>query len=228
MVVILAGYPDKMAGMFTKNTGLKSRFKQSLEFEDWASDELSKLIVADLRSSTPAFAIDDEAAVKTELSRGFDCIRRSDALSWANARDSNTMRELMKDAYYERAAALRAGSDADAPPPAVTGAQRVPTAPACAALTRLQLKTRKKPSGCSSSVAPLLPGAHPSLCKTPAESSRTRPARSPRTPAPRKTNTKPPPPKRANLLHAAAAAERGRMKPPLLTLTPSLASRSAK
>jgi hypothetical protein len=56
-------------------------------------------------------------------------------LSWANARDSNTMRELMKDAYYERAAALRAGRDADAPPLAITGAQRVASAPVCAALT---------------------------------------------------------------------------------------------
>lgn len=129
MVVILAGYPDKMAAMFTKNTGLKSRFKQSLEFDDWKSDELSKLIVTDLKTSRPAFAIDDEAAVMLELSSGFDRIRRGDPVSWANARDGNTMRELVKDAYYERAATLRAGSsDADAPPPAVTGERDISAA----------------------------------------------------------------------------------------------------
>ena len=122
MVVILAGYPDKMAAMFTKNTGLKSRFKQSLEFDDWKSDELSKLIVTDLKTSRPAFAIDDEAAVMLGLSSGFYRIRRGDPVSWATARDGNTRRELVQDAFSERAATLRAGSsDSDAPPPAVTG-----------------------------------------------------------------------------------------------------------
>ena len=126
MVVILAGYPDKMAGMFTQNTGLKSRFKQTLEFEDWTSHQLSDLIIADLKKSTPAYAIEDEAAAIRELSNGFDSIRSRDPWSWANARDSNSMRQLMEDAYCDRAAILRAGSrDPDTSPPPITGAQLV-------------------------------------------------------------------------------------------------------
>ena len=127
MVVILAGYPDKMAAMFTKNTGLKSRFKQSLEFDDWKSDELSKLIVTDLKTSRPAFAIDDEAAVMLELSSGFDRIRRGDPVSWANARDGHTMQDLIKGAFVERAARMRSssvgGRDLNAPSPPITGAK---------------------------------------------------------------------------------------------------------
>jgi hypothetical protein len=115
-----------MAAMFTQNTGLKSRFKQTLEFEDWTSHQLSDLIIADLKKSTPAYAIEDEAAAKRELSNGFDSIRSRDPLSWANARDSNSMRQLMEDAYCERAAILRACSRyPDTPSPPITGAQLV-------------------------------------------------------------------------------------------------------
>ena len=125
MIVILAGYPDRMAAVFAKNAGLKSRFTESLQFEDWTSEQLSELVVANLKKSTPGYAFDDEAAVKRELSSGFDRIRVNDATSWANARDGNTMRDFIMDVYDERAAAFRqAIRDPDAFAPPITGAVR--------------------------------------------------------------------------------------------------------
>ena len=124
MVVILAGYPDKMAAMFTKNPGLKGRFTESLQFHDWTSKQLSDAVVADLKKSTPAYALDDEVSVKRELSGGFDRIRVNDPSSWANARDGNTMRDLIMKAFDKRAATSRRGSrEPDAFAPAISGLQ---------------------------------------------------------------------------------------------------------
>lgn len=122
MVVILAGYPDKMAAMFTKNPGLKGRFTESLQFHDWTSEQLSDAVVADLKKSTPAYALDDEVSVKRELSGGFDRIRVNDPSSWANARDGNTMQDLIMKAFDKRAATSRRGSrEPDAFAPAISG-----------------------------------------------------------------------------------------------------------
>ena len=124
MVVILAGYPDKMAAMFAKNAGLKSRFTESLLFQDWTSAQLSEVVVADLKKSTPAYALEDEVNVKRELSKGFDRIRANDPSSWANARDGNTMRDLIMRVFDKRAATLRRGcGELDTPAPAVAGLQ---------------------------------------------------------------------------------------------------------
>jgi len=127
MVVILAGYPDRMAAMFDKNTGLKSRFAESLQFEDWTSGQLSELVIANLKKSTPAFAFDDEAAVERVLTTGFLRIRKNDPWSWANARDGHTMQDLIKGAFVERAAKMRSssvgGRDLNAPSPPITGAK---------------------------------------------------------------------------------------------------------
>ena len=127
MVVILAGYPDRMAAMFDKNTGLKSRFAESLQFEDWTSGQLSELVIANLKKSTPAFAFDDEAAVERVLTTGFHRIRENDPWSWANARDGHTMQDLIKGAFVERAAKMRSssvgGRDLNAPSPPITGAK---------------------------------------------------------------------------------------------------------
>jgi hypothetical protein len=127
MVVILAGYPDRMAAMFDKNTGLKSRFAESLQFEDWTSGQLSELVIANLKNSTPAFAFDDEVAVERVLTTGFHCIRANDPWSWANARDGHTMQDLIKGSFVERAAKMRSssvgGRDLNAPSPPITGAK---------------------------------------------------------------------------------------------------------
>ena len=125
MVVILAGYPDRMAAMFIKNTGLKSRFAESLQFEDWTGKQLSQLVVANLKKSTPVYTFDDEAAVERALTIGFDRIRANDPLSWANARDGHTMQDLVKGAFVERSARSRlssaGGRDPNASSPPVTG-----------------------------------------------------------------------------------------------------------
>ena len=125
MVVILAGYPEKMAAMFTKNTGLKSRFAESLQFEDWTGEQLSQLVIANLKKSTPEYTVDDEAAVERALTSGFDRIRANDPLSWANARDGHTMQDIVKGVFIERCAQSRlssaGGRDQNASSRPVTG-----------------------------------------------------------------------------------------------------------
>lgn len=110
--------------MFTKNAGLKSRFTESLMFEDWTSEQLSDTVIADLKKRTPAYAFDDEVDVKRELSSGFDLIRTNDPQSWANARDGFALQDLLIKAFDCRAARSRIGGrDPDAFAPSVSGLQ---------------------------------------------------------------------------------------------------------
>lgn len=43
LVVIMAGYPDKMAELIRSNPGLKSRFRHNLHFDDYSPEELCKI-----------------------------------------------------------------------------------------------------------------------------------------------------------------------------------------
>ncbi|MEG0286597.1 MAG: AAA family ATPase [Vagococcus sp.] len=45
LIVIVAGYPDKMANFLESNPGLKSRFNKFIEFSDYTSEELSNIFL---------------------------------------------------------------------------------------------------------------------------------------------------------------------------------------
>lgn len=59
LVVIFAGYPDRMATFFGANPGLSSRVPHHIGFEDYSHEELVR--IADLMVVGESFVFDDEA-----------------------------------------------------------------------------------------------------------------------------------------------------------------------
>ena len=62
MLVIFAGYPDKMRDFLKRNPGLQSRINFTLEFEDYSTDELCD--IAKLIAKDNHFFLEDEAVEK--------------------------------------------------------------------------------------------------------------------------------------------------------------------
>lgn len=60
LVVILAGYKDRMDKFFESNPGMSSRIAHHIDFPDYSVDELAR--IADLMLETMHYRFDDEAA----------------------------------------------------------------------------------------------------------------------------------------------------------------------
>lgn len=58
-IVILAGYPDKMEGLFKRNPGLRSRVPFQLHFRDYAAEEM--LMIAEMEAKKRGFVISEAA-----------------------------------------------------------------------------------------------------------------------------------------------------------------------
>ena len=58
-IVILAGYPDKMEGLFKRNPGLRSRVPFQLHFRDYAAEEM--LQIAEMEAKRRGFVISEAA-----------------------------------------------------------------------------------------------------------------------------------------------------------------------
>ncbi|MBR4732835.1 MAG: AAA family ATPase [Lachnospiraceae bacterium] len=59
IIVILAGYPDKMEGLFKRNPGLRSRVPFQLHFQDYAAEEM--LQIAEMEAKRRGFVISEAA-----------------------------------------------------------------------------------------------------------------------------------------------------------------------
>ena len=59
IIVIFAGYPDKMEGFLQKNPGLRSRIAHHIHFDDYSTDELCR--IANYIASQKGMVIDDGA-----------------------------------------------------------------------------------------------------------------------------------------------------------------------
>ncbi|WP_405182313.1 AAA family ATPase [Nocardia sp. NBC_01377] len=96
LVVIFAGYPDRMERFFSANPGLSSRVAHHLEFADYTHAEL--LAIAELMVVAENFRFDDAAyaAFADYLSRRMTRPRFSNARSVRNAIDRCRLRQAKR------------------------------------------------------------------------------------------------------------------------------------
>ncbi len=103
-VVILAGYTDEMHRMLTHNVGLKSRFTETIAFDDWTPTRCAELVVKSLRSGVVPFTLRDVDHSTAELERTFAELQRRPG--WGNARDAVQLASKIADARDNRVAQL--------------------------------------------------------------------------------------------------------------------------
>lgn len=65
LIVVVAGYPDKMTGFISSNPGLRSRFNKYLHFADYEPDQL--LSIYELFSKNSGFKLTPKARTKAQL-----------------------------------------------------------------------------------------------------------------------------------------------------------------
>lgn len=65
LVVIVAGYTEPMNKFFESNPGLKSRFNTFIEFDDYSSVEMDKILISICQSND--YVLDDEAKEKIHV-----------------------------------------------------------------------------------------------------------------------------------------------------------------
>jgi probable Rubsico expression protein CbbX len=96
LVVIFAGYPDRMATFFSANPGLSSRVPHHIEFEDYSHAELMQ--IADLMVAEENFRFDDEAreAFSEYLTRRMARPNFSNARSVRNAIERCRLRQARR------------------------------------------------------------------------------------------------------------------------------------
>jgi len=96
LVVIFAGYPDRMATFFSANPGLSSRVPHHIEFEDYNHAELEQ--IAELMLTSENFRFDDaaQAAFSEYLTRRMLRPRFSNARSVRNAIERSRLRQARR------------------------------------------------------------------------------------------------------------------------------------
>ncbi len=102
LVVIFAGYPDRMETFFAANPGLSSRVPHHITFEDFDHDEL--LQIADLMVAAENFQFDDLArkAFGEYLARRVKQPRFSNARSVRNAVERSRLRQAKRLVELDR------------------------------------------------------------------------------------------------------------------------------
>jgi probable Rubsico expression protein CbbX len=105
LVVILAGYKDRMDTFFKSNPGMASRIAHHIDFPDYAADELFR--IAELMVGTMNYRFDGEAvaALRDYIVRRMEQPRFANARSIRNALDRARLRQANR-LFAERARLL--------------------------------------------------------------------------------------------------------------------------
>jgi probable Rubsico expression protein CbbX len=96
LVVIFAGYPERMATFFSANPGLSSRVPHHIAFEDYTHEELMQ--IADLMVASESFRFDEQAreVFSEYLTRRMARPRFSNARSVRNAIERCRLRQARR------------------------------------------------------------------------------------------------------------------------------------
>lgn len=96
LVVILAGYKDRMERFFESNPGMSSRIAHHIDFPDYSLDELAQ--IADLMLKTMQYRFDDEAqkVFRDYLERRMALPHFANARSVRNALDRARLRHASR------------------------------------------------------------------------------------------------------------------------------------
>jgi probable Rubsico expression protein CbbX len=93
LVVVLAGYKDRMDIFFRSNPGMASRVAHHIDFPDYSADELFAITRLMLKSMRYALAPDAEATMRAYIERRMQQPRFSNARSIRNALDRARLRQ---------------------------------------------------------------------------------------------------------------------------------------
>lgn len=109
LVVIAAGYTDKMEEFLNINPGLRSRFNKFISFQDYSPDELLHIFCKMCSDGGCEFTADFHEKMREILAIEFS-LRRKD---FANARTARNFFERVFANHSNRVAALESPSDKD-------------------------------------------------------------------------------------------------------------------
>ena len=101
LVVILAGYKDRMDKFFESNPGMSSRIAHHVDFPDYGSEELVSIAQLMLEKSQYRFSPDAEKAFEQYI------VRRMDQPHFANARSVRNALDRMRLRHANRLFAQR-------------------------------------------------------------------------------------------------------------------------
>lgn len=96
VIVICAGYKKEMEEFLKANTGLKSRFRHEIEFEDYSTDEMCKIFEQFCKTSS----MDLEAAAKDYLRRYIET--QAKVPNFGNARGVRNLYDDVREVQNER------------------------------------------------------------------------------------------------------------------------------
>ena len=101
-IVIVAGYPDLMKEFVASNPGLKSRFNQFINFEDYTPDELKQIFLYNCKKQ--GLSLNDEC--DEYLTHHFTTMYENRSDDYANGRDVRNYFEKVIKARANRLAAI--------------------------------------------------------------------------------------------------------------------------
>ena len=108
IVVIVAGYPERMAGFINSNPGLRSRFNKFFDFEDYTAEQLLEIFNSFCRSGGFKVTPEAELVLKGIFQKLYE--KRNE--TFGNGRDVRNMFETILQLQANRIVAL-ADVDAD-------------------------------------------------------------------------------------------------------------------
>ncbi|MGO1079830.1 AAA family ATPase [Inquilinus sp. CA228] len=109
LVVIVAGYSDRMEAFLDSNPGLRSRFARTIHFPDYSADEMMEIFLKLAVDAHYNVDIDAIEPLKLGLTRRWENRGRT----FANARDARTLFEASISAQANRLSRLASVSEDD-------------------------------------------------------------------------------------------------------------------